>query len=61
MASQAEITTNYVSHLEGDGVAPRNDLVACLSSALGVTMAEVLPTIADLDDLAVTQQQTGAV
>jgi len=32
--------------------------VAFLSSALGVPVAEALPTIPDLDDLAITHHQT---
>src|SRR3954464_5167397 len=57
LAGQAAVTTNYVSRLEGGGAAPGIDLVARLALALGVAVAELLPTTPDLDDLAVTRQQ----
>jgi transcriptional regulator with XRE-family HTH domain len=55
--SQAEATTNYVSRLEGGGAAPGIDLAARLAAALGVQVAELLPTKTDLDDLALTRRQ----
>ena len=57
LARQAEVTTNYVSRLEGGGAAPGIDLVARLALALGVPVADLLPTTPALDDLAVTRQQ----
>lgn len=57
LASQAEVTTNYISRLEGSGAAPGIDLAARLALALGVPVADLLPTTPDLDDLAVTRRQ----
>ncbi len=57
LARQAEVTTNYISRLEGGGAAPGIDLAARLALALGVPVADLLPTTADLDDLAVTRKQ----
>ena len=51
------MTTNYISRLEGGDAAPGIDLAARLASALGVALAELLPTKPDLDDLAVTRRQ----
>ncbi len=56
LARQSEVTTNYVSRLEAGGAAPGIDLAARLAAALGVHVAELLPTPAP-DDLAVTRQQ----
>ncbi len=56
LARQAEVTTNYISRLEGGGAAPGIDLAARLAAALGVAVADLLPTTA-ADDLAVTRQQ----
>lgn len=56
LARHAEVTTNYTSRLEGGGTAPGIDLAARLAAALGVAVAELLPTTA-ADDLAVTRQQ----
>jgi len=57
LARQAEVTTNYISRLEGGGAAPGIDLVARLALAIGVPIADLLPTTPVLDDLAVTRQQ----
>jgi transcriptional regulator with XRE-family HTH domain len=57
LARQAEVTTNYISRLEGGGAAPGIDLVARLAVALGVPVADLLPTTPDLDDLVVTRKQ----
>lgn len=57
LARQADVTTNYVSRLEGGGAAPGIDLAARLAQALGVAVADLLPTAPVLDDLAVTRQQ----
>jgi transcriptional regulator with XRE-family HTH domain len=43
LAHQAEVTTNYVSRLEGGGAAPGIDLVARLATSLGVTVADLVP------------------
>jgi transcriptional regulator with XRE-family HTH domain len=57
LASQAEVTTNYISRLEGGGAAPGIDLVARLAVSLGVPVADLLPTTPDLDDMVVTRQR----
>lgn len=57
LARQAEVTTNYVSRLEGGGAAPGIDLAARLAMALGVPVADLLPTTPPPDDLAVTRRQ----
>lgn len=57
LARQAEVTTNYVSRLEGGGAAPGIDLVARLCLALGVAVADLVPMAAPPDELAVVRQQ----
>ena len=43
LARQAQVTTNYISRLEGGGAAAGIDLAARIASALGVTIADLLP------------------
>src|SRR5947209_13239880 len=57
LAGLAEVTTNYVSRLEGGGAAPGIDLAARLAVALGVPVADLLPTTPDVDDLTVSRQR----
>jgi transcriptional regulator with XRE-family HTH domain len=57
LAGQASVTTNYVSRLEGGGAAPGTDLVARLALALGVPVADLLPTTPGVDDLAASRQR----
>lgn len=57
LARQADVTVNYVSRLEGGGAAPGIDLVARLALALGVPVADLLPTTPAPDELTVTRQQ----
>ncbi len=57
LAGQADVTTNYISRLEGGGAAAGIDLVARLASALGVPIADLLTTTAAPDDLGVTRQR----
>lgn len=57
LAAQAQVTTNYISRLEGGGAAPGIDLVARLAEALGVPIADLLPTSPESDDLEVTRRQ----
>jgi transcriptional regulator with XRE-family HTH domain len=57
LARQAEVTTNYISRLEGGGAAPGIDLVARLAAALGVQMTDLLPATSDLDEMAVARQR----
>jgi transcriptional regulator with XRE-family HTH domain len=57
LARQSDVTTNYISRLEGGGAAPGIDLVARLATTLGVPVADLLPTAPVVGDLAVTRQQ----
>jgi transcriptional regulator with XRE-family HTH domain len=57
LARQAEVTTNYISRLEGGGAAPGIDLVARLAASLGTSMSDLLPTTPALDDLAASRQR----
>lgn len=57
LAQQAEVTTNYISRLEGGGAAPGIDLVARLAMALGVPIADLLPTGHAPEELSVMRQQ----
>src|SRR5947209_1663834 len=58
LARQAEVTTNYISRLEGGGAAPGIDLVARLALALGLPIAELLPTTTLVgDDMAANRRQ----
>jgi transcriptional regulator with XRE-family HTH domain len=50
LARQSEVTTNYISRLEGGGAAPGIDLVARLCTALGVTISDLLPMTATPPD-----------
>jgi len=57
LAQQAQVTTNYISRLERSGAAAGIDLAARLASALGVPVAELLPTSPVQDELVVMRQQ----
>jgi len=57
LAQQAQVTTNYISRLERGGAAAGIDLAARLAAALGVPVADLLPTSAVQDDLVVMRQQ----
>jgi transcriptional regulator with XRE-family HTH domain len=57
LAKQAHVTTNYISKLEKGGSASGIDLVAHLATALGTTIADLLPTTPPPDDLAVLREQ----
>jgi len=57
LAQQAQVTTNYISRLERGGAAAGIDLAARLALALGVPVAELLPTSSVQDDLTVMRQQ----
>src|SRR4051812_23517495 len=57
LAEKAQISTNYLSKLEQAGSAAGIDLVSRLASALGVEVAELLPTESPPDDLAVIRDQ----
>lgn len=51
LARLGQITTNYVSRLEGGGAAPGIDLVARLAAALRVPLVELLPMPTTAEDL----------
>lgn len=58
LAERAEVTLSYVTRLESGASAPGIDLVARLATALGTTVADLLPTDPPPDDLEVLRQQT---
>jgi len=45
LAHQAQVTLSYIGRLESAGAAPGIDLVDRLASALGTTVADLLPTL----------------
>jgi transcriptional regulator with XRE-family HTH domain len=57
LATRASCTTNYISRLEGGGAAPGIDLVARLAKALGVAIAELLPTDETPEKLSVMRER----
>lgn len=57
LASKASCTTNYISRLEAGRAAPGIDLVARLAKALGVSIAELLPTEPTPDELAALRER----
>lgn len=57
LARQANVTTSYVGRLEAGGAAPGIDLVDRLATALGTTMADLLPTTAPTDTEGVLRDQ----
>ena len=57
LAEQAQVTLSYITRLENGSSAPGIDLVARLATALGTTLADLLPMTPALDELAVLRQQ----
>jgi transcriptional regulator with XRE-family HTH domain len=57
LAQRAHVTTSYVGRLESAGAAPGIDLVERLASALGSSLADLLPTTPPLDPLAVLRER----
>jgi transcriptional regulator with XRE-family HTH domain len=57
LARRAEVTTTYVSKLENAGAAPGIDLVEKLAAALGLGIADLLPSEAPADSSAVARAQ----
>src|SRR5690242_5583504 len=57
LARQAHVTVSYIGRLESAGAAPGIDLVDRLARALGTTVADLLPTTAPSDTLAVLRDQ----
>jgi transcriptional regulator with XRE-family HTH domain len=57
LADKAQVTTTYIGRLEGGGAAPGIDLVERLATALGTTMADLLPATQPPDTLEVLRSQ----
>src|SRR5262249_15574896 len=57
LARQAQVTTNYVSRLEGGGAAAGIGLAGRLAQALGVTIADLVPMPAPEEDLGAMREQ----
>jgi transcriptional regulator with XRE-family HTH domain len=57
LARAAHVTTSYIGRLEAGGAAPGIDLADRLAKALATTVADLLPTTALPDTLAVLQDQ----
>jgi transcriptional regulator with XRE-family HTH domain len=57
LAERAGVTPTYLSKLEGAGAAPGVDLVAKLATALGVGIADLLPSEPPADAGAVSREQ----
>jgi transcriptional regulator with XRE-family HTH domain len=57
LAERAQVTVTYIGRLEGGGAAPGIDLVKRLATALGTTMADLLPAEAPKDSAGVLKAQ----
>jgi len=57
LAREANVTIPYVSRLENGGIAPGIDLADRLARALGVPVADLLPTAAPPDRQEFLRQQ----
>ena len=57
LARQAHVTTSYIGRLEANGAAPGIDLVDRLATALGTTVADLLPTTVSTDTQVVLKDQ----
>jgi transcriptional regulator with XRE-family HTH domain len=57
LAEAAQVTISYITRLESGTSAPGIDLVARFAAALGTEIADLLPTTAPPDDLAVIRRQ----
>jgi transcriptional regulator with XRE-family HTH domain len=57
LAEAAQVTISYITRLESGTSAPGIDLVARFAAALGVEIADLLPTTTPPDDLAVLRRQ----
>lgn len=57
LAHQARVSEAYIGRLERAAGAPGIDLVARLAKALGTTSADLLPTTAPPDTLAILKDQ----
>src|SRR5579864_4016865 len=56
LAALADISVTYISQLESADTSPGIDLVSRLATALGTTVAELLPAESPPDKLAVLQE-----
>jgi transcriptional regulator with XRE-family HTH domain len=57
LAHAASVTPSYLWRLESGGASPGIDLVARLAGALGTTAADLLPSTAPPDTLALQKEQ----
>jgi HTH-type transcriptional regulator, repressor for puuD len=57
LAEEAKVGLSYITRLENGTSAPGIDLVARLAAALGTTVADLLPTTAPPDDVAVLRRR----
>jgi transcriptional regulator with XRE-family HTH domain len=57
LAEKAQVTTTYVGRLESGGAAPGIDLVERLATALGTTVADLLPATDPPDKLEILRAQ----
>lgn len=57
LARKAQITVSYVWRLESGGAAPGIDLVDRLATALGTTVADLLPATSSPDTMTVLRDQ----
>jgi transcriptional regulator with XRE-family HTH domain len=57
LANKASVTTSYLSRLESGKVAPGIDMVERIASALGTTVAELLPEGTAPDPLPILREQ----
>lgn len=58
LARQTKTATSYIARLESGATAPGIDLVNKLATALGTTMADLLPTTTSPDTQAVLRDQS---
>lgn len=59
LANRAVVTPTYIAKLEGATVAPGIDLVARLATALGTSIADLLPEEGVPDPLPLLKEQVG--
>src|SRR5436853_4208685 len=57
LAEKAQVTTTYIGRLESGGAAPGIDLVERLATALGTTVADLMPTSDPPDKLEILRTQ----
>src|SRR4051812_11400028 len=57
LAEKAAVTVSYITRLESGSYAAGIDLAARLAAALGIKVADLLPTDPPPDDVAVLREQ----